>query len=102
MTEQHRDHAGRFTRTGEIVAIDRLYAKQAATAARMGLYPHPPAPITSEPGSKPSLDGGLRQSVPTGRSQATEDQARRDLAQSRAEGVPNAPGLGEFLRQINE
>lgn len=97
-----RDKHGRFTRPTEIVAIESLRARQASTAARLGLTPHPPAPVSSEAGPKrPSLDGGVKPAAPTGRPMDTS-QARRDLAQARAEGVRNEAALGEFLRQITQ
>lgn len=97
-----RDKQGRFTRPAEIIAIEHLHARQASTAARLGLTPHPPAPLTNEPGSKPpGMDGGLKPAAPTGHLADTA-QARRDLAQARAEGVPPAAALGEFLRQITQ
>lgn len=97
---QPRDHHGRFTRPAEITAIEHLRARRAATAARMGLAPHPPAQIASAPGSKPpSLDGGLKPAAPAGRP-ADTGPARRDLAQARAEGVPLTHALGAFLGDL--
>jgi hypothetical protein len=95
-----RDRHGRFTRPGEIVAIEHMRARQASAAMRMGLTPHPPAQNTSEPGSKPGLDGGLKRPAPTGQPQTNTEHARRDLAQARAEGVPMADALGAFLQRI--